>query len=97
MTDISGPAHAGAAKVIPLRGSPAGTPTAPVDSGSVSAVHTDGATPITTILASIAGSGAPIDADKVSRIKAAIAAGQYPVDAGRIAERMIALDLPEQR
>jgi negative regulator of flagellin synthesis FlgM len=39
--------------------------------------------------------GAPIDGAKVAAIRAAIAEGRYPVDAGKIAERMIALDLPQ--
>jgi len=36
------------------------------------------------------------DAAKVATIRAAIAQGRYPVDADRIAERMIALDLPQR-
>jgi negative regulator of flagellin synthesis FlgM len=40
--------------------------------------------------------GAPVDSAKVAAIRTAIAEGRYPVDAGRIAERMIALDLPQR-
>lgn len=45
-------------------------------------------------VARMAAEGAPVDMDRVARIKAAIAQGNYPVDPNKIAERMIALDLP---
>ena len=45
-------------------------------------------------LAELAGSGPPVDTDKVASIRAAIAEGRYPVDPDRIAAAMIALDLP---
>lgn len=44
----------------------------------------------------LVGGGAPVDGAKVAAIRTAIAEGRYPVDPDRIAERMIALDLPER-
>ena len=44
----------------------------------------------------MAAAGAPVDSGKVAAIRAAIAQGRYPVDADRIAERMVALDLPQR-
>lgn len=46
--------------------------------------------------ARMAAQGAPVDMDRIAAIKAAIASGNYPVDADAIAERMIALDLPDR-
>ena len=40
--------------------------------------------------------GAPVDNLKVASIRAAIAEGRYPIQPDRIAERMIALDLPQR-
>jgi negative regulator of flagellin synthesis FlgM len=48
-------------------------------------------------VADMVRSGPPVDEARVAAIKAAIADGRYPVDADRIAERMIALDLPQPR
>lgn len=45
--------------------------------------------------ARMAAEGAPVDMDRVAAIKAAIASGNYPVDPAAIADRMIALDLPD--
>jgi negative regulator of flagellin synthesis FlgM len=42
----------------------------------------------------IVAGGPPVDSEKVAAIRAAIAEGRYPVDPEKIAERMIALDLP---
>ena len=47
------------------------------------------------VLDLVAG-GPPVDAARVATIRSAIAAGRYPVDADRIAERMVALDLPQR-
>ncbi|MFN3944662.1 MAG: flagellar biosynthesis anti-sigma factor FlgM [Allosphingosinicella sp.] len=47
-------------------------------------------------VADLVSSGPPVDAAKVAAIKAAIASGNYPVDPDKIAERMIALDLPDR-
>lgn len=49
-----------------------------------------------TAAAALAQSGPPVDSAKVAAIRTAIAEGRYPVDADKIAERMIALDLPER-
>jgi len=47
------------------------------------------------VLDLVAG-GPPVDTARVATIRSAIAEGRYPVDADRIAERMIALDLPQR-
>ena len=44
----------------------------------------------------IAAHGAPVDGGRVAALRAAIAEGRYRIDADRIAERMIALDLPQR-
>ncbi|MBB6123804.1 flagellar biosynthesis anti-sigma factor FlgM [Sphingobium subterraneum] len=49
-----------------------------------------------TPAARMAAEGAPVDMDRVAAIKSAIASGNYPVNAEKIAERMIALDLPDE-
>lgn len=40
--------------------------------------------------------GAPVEAARVAAVRAAIAEGRYPVDPQAIAEKMLALDLPER-
>jgi negative regulator of flagellin synthesis FlgM len=44
----------------------------------------------------LVSAGAPVDAAKVASVRAAIAAGRYAVDPQAIAEKMVALDLPER-
>jgi negative regulator of flagellin synthesis FlgM len=58
--------------------------------------QTDGETPaiLPSPAAELASYGAPIST-KVEEIRAAIANGTYKVDAKAIADRMIALDLPD--
>jgi negative regulator of flagellin synthesis FlgM len=50
-----------------------------------------------TPAAEMAAQGAPIDMDKVAAIRAKIADGSYKIDPQAIADRMIALDLPETK
>ncbi|WP_022683779.1 flagellar biosynthesis anti-sigma factor FlgM [Sphingobium bisphenolivorans] len=61
-----------------------------VGSGAASSSSATSASPA----ARMAAEGAPIDLDRVAAIKAAIASGNYPVNPSAIADRMIALDLP---
>lgn len=73
---------------------------APVDQGAAAAKTAGVATPakapaVGAAVSEIAAAGPPVDADKVAAIRAAIAEGRYPVDPARIADRMIALDLPD--
>ncbi|MEK7343135.1 MAG: flagellar biosynthesis anti-sigma factor FlgM [Pseudomonadota bacterium] len=63
--------------------------------GSVSMSSASGAS--ASPAARMAAEGAPVDLDRIAAIKSAIASGNYPVDADAIAERMIALDLPDGR
>jgi negative regulator of flagellin synthesis FlgM len=44
----------------------------------------------------LVASGPPVDTGRVASIRSAIAQGRYPIDPDRIAERMIALDLPQR-
>ncbi|MGQ0660659.1 flagellar biosynthesis anti-sigma factor FlgM [Sphingosinicella sp.] len=44
----------------------------------------------------LVSAGAPVDAAKVASVRAAIAEGRYSVDPGAIAQKMVALDLPER-
>ncbi len=44
----------------------------------------------------LVSAGAPVDAAKVASVRAAIAEGRYPVDPRAIADKMLALDLPER-
>lgn len=60
------------------------------------AVTTGAAAAVSSTAAGIAQAGAPVDSDKVAAIRAAIAGGSYAVDADAIADRMIALDMPER-
>jgi negative regulator of flagellin synthesis FlgM len=46
--------------------------------------------------AELAAQGAPVDAGKVAMLRAAIANGSYKIDAQAIADRMIALDMPNK-
>ena len=55
-----------------------------------------GQSPVESSVLGLVSGGAPVDGAKVATIRAAIAQGRYPVDADRIAERMIALDLPQR-
>ena len=50
---------------------------------------------VTTPASELTAQGAPIDNEKVAAIRAGIAAGTYKIDARAIAERMIAMDLPQ--
>ncbi|MGA9581103.1 MAG: flagellar biosynthesis anti-sigma factor FlgM [Allosphingosinicella sp.] len=73
---------------------------APVDQGAAAAktagvTATAKAPAVGAAVSEIAAAGPPVDADKVAAIRAAIAEGRYPVDPARIADRMIALDLPD--
>jgi negative regulator of flagellin synthesis FlgM len=52
--------------------------------------------PVESAVFGLGAGGAPVDSAKVAAIRAAIAEGRYPVDPHRIAERMIALDLPQR-
>jgi len=52
--------------------------------------------PVESAVFELVGGGAPVDSAKVAAIRTAIAEGRYPVDPDKIAERMIALDLPER-
>jgi negative regulator of flagellin synthesis FlgM len=52
--------------------------------------------PVESAVFGLVSGGAPVDGIKVAAIRTAIAQGRYPVDADRIAERMIALDLPQR-
>jgi len=52
--------------------------------------------PVESAVFGLVSGGAPVDGAKVAAIRAAIAQGRYPVDADKIAERMIALDLPQR-
>ena len=52
--------------------------------------------PVESAVFGLVSGGAPVDASKVAAIRTAIAEGRYPVNAERIAERMIALDLPQR-
>jgi flagellar biosynthesis anti-sigma factor FlgM len=44
----------------------------------------------------LVSAGAPVDAAKVASIRAAIAERRYAIDPRGIADRMVALDLPER-
>jgi len=50
-----------------------------------------------TPAAEMAALGAPVDTDKVAAIRTRIADGSYKIDPKAIAERMIALDLPDAK
>ena len=63
---------------------------APVDGVAMAS----GEATMPSLIATLAGAGPTIDAEKILAIREAIAAGRYPVDAKAIAARMIALDLP---
>ena len=52
--------------------------------------------PVESAVFGLVSGGAPVDGAKVAAIRTAITEGRYPVDADRIAERMIALDLPQR-
>lgn len=67
-------------------------------SAPAAAVGASGArqgSPVESAVFELVSGGAPVDSAKVAAIRTAIAEGRYPVDPDRIAERMIALDLPE--
>ena len=55
-----------------------------------------GGAPVESAVFGLVSGGAPVDNAKVAAIRTAIAEGRYPIDADRIAERMIALDLPQR-
>ena len=55
-----------------------------------------GEAPVESAVFGLASGGAPVDGAKVAAIRAAIAEGRYPLDPNKIAERMIALDLPQR-
>jgi len=66
--------------------------TAPVSRAGIR----NGEGPVESAVFGLVSGGAPVDAAKVATIRAAIAQGRYPVDPDKIAERMIALDLPQR-
>ena len=47
-----------------------------------------------SLVAALAEAGPPINDEKIKAIRSAIAQGRYPIDAQAIAQKMIALDLP---
>lgn len=47
-----------------------------------------------SLVAALAEAGPPINNEKIKAIRTAIAQGRYPIDAQAIAQKMIALDLP---
>jgi len=47
-----------------------------------------------SLVAALAEAGPPINDEKIQAIRSAIAQGRYPIDAQAIAQKMIALDLP---
>ena len=52
--------------------------------------------PVQSAVFGLVAGGPPVDTARIATIRSAIAEGRYPVDADRIAERMIALDLPQR-
>ncbi|WP_294389963.1 flagellar biosynthesis anti-sigma factor FlgM [uncultured Sphingomonas sp.] len=83
----------GISRVIELRGD-AVSRSEPV--AKVATADTHAATTPKSPAAELAAQGAPVDTGKVAAIRAAIADGTYAIDPQAIAERMIALDLPER-
>ena len=69
-----------------------GSATAPVARAGIRS----GEGPVQSAVFGIVSGGAPVDNLKVASIRAAIAEGRYPIQPERIAERMIALDLPQR-
>jgi negative regulator of flagellin synthesis FlgM len=90
---IEGVGKSGPGRVDLARGADQGSPAAAIANAPVRG--RDG--PVESAVFELVSNGAPVDAAKVAAIRTAIAEGRYPVDADRIAERMIALDLPEGR
>lgn len=88
---IDGVGKSGAGRIDPARGAEKNAPAAPVGASPAR-----GKGPVESAVFELVGAGAPVDAAKVAELRAAIADGRYPVDADKIAERMIALDLPER-
>ncbi len=62
--------------------------------GSALSRDKDGA--VASAVFDLVAGGPPVDSARVAAIRAAIAEGRYPVDAEKIAERMVALDLPQR-
>jgi negative regulator of flagellin synthesis FlgM len=56
----------------------------------------DKGTPVGGAVSELVAGGPPVNGARVAAIRAAIAEGRYPVDPEKIAERMIALDLPQR-
>ena len=69
-----------------------GAATAPVANAGIRS----GEGPVESAVFGLASGGPPVDNIKVATIRAAIAQGRYPINADKIAERMIALDLPQR-
>jgi negative regulator of flagellin synthesis FlgM len=91
-TMITPVGSAAIARAIELRskGTAKSAPAATVDQAAP-----EGAASATTTASEIASQGAPIDTGKIASIRAGIANGSYKIDPKAIADRMIALDLPE--
>jgi negative regulator of flagellin synthesis FlgM len=64
------------------------------ETAAVSTTETEETKP-QSLVAALAEAGPPIDKDKIAAIRTAIAQGRYPLDAKAIAQKMIALDLPQ--
>jgi negative regulator of flagellin synthesis FlgM len=94
-TMISAIGSTGTARTVQLQGDAVARaePVAKAASAGAEAAHAAQATPA----AEMAAQGAPVDMDKVAAIRARIADGSYHIDARAIADKMIALDLPETR
>jgi negative regulator of flagellin synthesis FlgM len=88
---IDGVGKSGSGRIELARGADKSAPAAAVGKAGAQ----PGA-PVESAVFELVSSGAPVDSAKVAQIRAAIAEGRYPVDPGKIAERMIALDLPER-
>lgn len=91
-TMITAVGPTGIARAIELRSESVGKnePVAKVD-----AAGPEASSAVTTPAAELAAQGAPVDNAKVAAIRAAIANGTYKIDPKAIADRMIALDLPQ--
>lgn len=90
---IDGIGKLGQGRIDAVRGSVESS--APVAAANDAAVRGRSAGIDSSVFGLVAG-GAPVDSAKVAAIRAAIAEGRYPVDPAKIAERMLALDLPQR-
>jgi negative regulator of flagellin synthesis FlgM len=89
---IDGVGKSGSSRIDVARGAGEGGRVAAVDGKG----QRDRSTAVESAVFELVSAGAPVDAAKVASVRAAIAEGRYVIDPRGIAEKMVALDLPER-